>query len=88
MSEEQAMTESASEPWWVKAAQTLGVVTIAFFFLMYWADRTIKWEREQMIPAITNSANSAERNTEALGRIERVLVRLDDRAETPPHNTN
>ena len=57
--------------------------------MMYWADRTIKWEREQMIPAITNSDNSAERNTEALGRIERVLVRLDDRAETPPpHSTN
>lgn len=73
-----AQNENRS-PWWVSAVQTLGVVTVAFFLLFKWANDTVEWEREQMIPTIQKSTAATDRNTESTNRLEKILTRIDSR---------
>lgn len=58
----------ATSPWefWAKIAQTLGIPTVVMGGLLWWANATINYERERMLPTIEGTKVSMEQNSQAL----------------------
>lgn len=51
---------------WPKLIQTVGFPAVACLAIAWFANSAIEWEREQMLPALENTAKAIEKNTQVL----------------------
>lgn len=60
---------------WAKTIQLVGFPAVAAIAIAWFANETIRWEREQMLPAIQKNTTAFETNTQALNRVQESLDR-------------
>ena len=61
----------------IDVTKTVGVPSVVCAVVMWFAYETITWEREQMLPALQDTAMALEKNSTALEGVEKVLEKLE-----------
>lgn len=68
---------------WLNALNTFGFPTVACMAITWFAYDAIKWERDQMMPVLTNNKTAVEMNTETMRAVKDTLD--DIKKHLPDH---